>query len=609
MITLRYRATLLDDISLPATPGRGDFLPGATLLGAVARDYQEAERQGLSWDLFHSGAVSFGDARLLDPHTLSPVIRAPLSLHHPKRAEAERDSECLFVDFAAIPPKDRLSVWSDRPANERQPELLKAQIGSSGWLMHAHRGYTLKTSIDLDTQRAKEGALFGHAYLRSGQRLGFTVLIDEAHPKASQLKEFVSKALARPVYLGKSRSAEFGGVRLEPLSEVSAEWLESEPLVSGASQARETFLGALKENPENTSERIMSYLLLSETCLFDDLTGQVTLTPSPAHFGLDGRFRLAEDYCFTRTVSWTPFNGYRRRPDVQRVALSAGSVVSFVAPAQAWSALEVGLHLKRIELGVGLFTAEGLGRARAAHPYLKDPHEINHRRRLSSKGVRRVNDAQGFPAPPAGLLASWMLRKNQEEAFQEEALSVALDLMRPTKEREEARASTSRKSKDQSELCLIELSQFTRNKGNLPTRSQWRNIEFEARTFIHKKDGLKLLKERLIDGASAVIVSGKAKERWRLEPLSKREAFSSDEIKRKAGPAVATLLAERTYREHYQGTLERLCALLAQGAVPPNTDLISVAIDRLAPLVLVHAARLIAAKLQDQEALQDKEAR
>ena len=99
-IKLRYEMTLKEPVSLPATAGRSErgslkFIPGAMILGALAsRSYTQAQTQELAWDLFHSGAVSFGDAKPLADQ--APAIHTPLSIHHPKRSSEEQR---YYVDF------------------------------------------------------------------------------------------------------------------------------------------------------------------------------------------------------------------------------------------------------------------------------------------------------------------------------------------------------------------------------------------------------------------------------------------------------------------------------------------------------------------------------
>lgn len=593
---LRYQLTLKDAVSLPTTAGRGEgalgFIPGAMILGAVAsRGYNEAHRQGLAWDLFHSGVVSFGDATLLDPRTGAPAIRTPLSLHHLKRSNYEESVESKFMNFA------KLSL-SDRASREEgaQPEQTRGFITPSGWLDKAAIGYALKTSIEVDTQRASEGMLFGHQYLEAGLRLGFTVLIDDNSEDKEALKEFVSNLLIGDLRFGRSRSAEFGGASVSPITDPPQEWLDAEPDADVGSA------GARLQHPTDSRRSVIHYLLLSETCLIDEQTGEPTNNVSPSHLGFDpARFKYEPDYSFVRTTRWTPFNSYRGRPDFERVALTAGSVLTFSALDEDWDQIDFTVHLASIEQGIGDYVAEGMGRIKAAHPFLIRESSITSRRRAYPRF--KSKEMSQLPPSPNDQIGKWLAERRERELYEERALSIALALL--------DRASP---------LNLRVLIPNQRSSGRLPNQTQWRGVEWEARRALFKVGGSKFLRENLLRAPkrakaeegkrgdliepAGLLIRGKSKDVWRLEGDETYE--SGAPIKSKPGLAVVALLTPSTYDPYEEEHIQILVnatqrRLQAWGKANDPAKVRELIYDFLMPMVLTHVARAIAARLQQKE--------
>ena len=594
VIRLRYEMTLKEPVSLPATAGRSEqgslkFVPGAMVLGALAsQSYPQAQTQGLAWDLFHSGAVSFGDAKPITDQEQAPAIHTPLSIHHPKRSAEETRT---YVDFTRKVPAQRLSqAFSDEQGV--QFELTGSMVSSQGYMVKGSSSYALKTAIEFKSQRAKEGMLFGHSFLPAQTRLGFTVMIDEQHDQADQLKQFISTHLVGRHLIGKSRSAEFGSVDIKPVqTQANDAWAISEGSLPASWQA------CLKEHPSKSNQKILSILLLSETSLFDSVSGEVTLVPSPEQFMLDERFTYEPEYSFMRSTKWIPFNGYRKRNDMQRVALRAGSVISFSASEADWSSLSLETLLAAWSMGIGGFTNEGMGRISINHPSLQGDSWIK------PKPKKQKQESLDMPALPKGPLMSWLLVQQEQKLYDDLALDIALELMKP----------------DESQYQVHKLV-----KRSKPSINQWRNLEKTARRFMHKANGRQALFKVLFTGHSGsdaqesrsfgTLIRGKSKDEWKLTSDSLRdrsELFNDKDkhnlpikqaISARPGNAILAMMDQRFYQA-FPNQIERLNQVtkqrMAQESQSTSAEQCNEAMfERLIPLVITHVARMIARQKQ-----------
>ncbi len=138
--------------------------------------------------------------------------------------------------------------------------------------------------------------------------------------------------------LGRSRSAEYGRVRIEKAD-------RAETVQHGASDGK-----------------TLALWLLSDLALADR-HGRPTLDPDPETLDLDGRIDWG--HTFLRTRRYAPWNAYRHGYDRERLLLCAGGVISFTLNTPP------GAHtLARLEAGIGLFREAGLGRVWIEPPLL-----------------------------------------------------------------------------------------------------------------------------------------------------------------------------------------------------------------------------------------------
>ena len=342
MSSLYLRLELLSDVvatARSATVGGHQslsYIPGAQLLGAVAgKLYAELEQRDpeLAFQVFHSGRVRFGCA--LPGLDGGPAMPVPLAWHHPKGADwVAGDRVAPIVRNLSRVSRDTLSEWAGR-----QPkQVRRCFVDDDCRVVDPRVSYSMRTAIGAEG-RARDGFLFGIEALQRNNVCFARVDADEA-----RLLDLVRPVLVgdpgqedvgRVFYLGRSRAAEFGKVRI---SSCDASWQH-------------------KTQPPRPREALL--LCLSDLCLMDEV-GLPTLEPRPEYFGLPSSWSLDTARTFLRTRSYSPFNGKRRKPDLERQVIVAGSVLFFTANDAA-DGLDSKKVQQTLQSGVGACRQDGLG--------------------------------------------------------------------------------------------------------------------------------------------------------------------------------------------------------------------------------------------------------
>lgn len=324
MSRLSLRVTLLSDAAFTvdsATTGPAStlgYVPGATLYGAAAaalapRKHIAAGPARLSeaafFRAFIEGAVRFSDAL---PEVEGEIaLPIPLSLHTPKGGD----------------PKSVVNLARAHRGSTQLEQLRSGFLTPSLLLHEPHIQHDLRTAIGPDG-RARDRHLYGLATLRAGLSFRSTLASDD-----DELLTRVSEALVGRVRLGRSRTAELG------VSEIS--------LTTGA-------LIPVAQGP--TQELVL--LCTSDLALRDPTTGAPILAVSPSLLGLPADFVMVPERTFIRTRRYSPFNGHRRKPELERQVIVAGSVITVRAP----DAIDRDQVRRLLANGVGCYRNQGLGR-------------------------------------------------------------------------------------------------------------------------------------------------------------------------------------------------------------------------------------------------------
>lgn len=338
------------------------YIPGAALFGAAATHYSEfgAER---AFELFQSSRVRFENG-LLEVGGVR-ALPIPLSFHREKGIEHG--------------PVFNLAVGA-RP-KEKQLEPI-----GEGYFTHAqefasvHTAYTMRTSVE-EHGRARDGFLFGMELLKEGQAFRARLRAE----LAGDLEDVKKLLLGQTARLGRSRTAELGKVRVE-----AAESGTNFELVAGRTKR-------------------LVVLCVSDLALRDDETGAPRLEPRGSDFGVN-RARLDLGRSFLRFRRYSPFNGYRRRPDLERQVIVAGSVLVF-------DDADIDLDTVRahVESGAGEYTRDGLGEVLVQPRFLEEET-------LSIRAATAKKTSVPTAAPePSDELGRWLRTRNDAERHQRDA--------------------------------------------------------------------------------------------------------------------------------------------------------------------------------------------
>lgn len=314
MEKIKFTCTLLSDIILSgssATEGRHrtlDFIPGNNLLGVVARELYRSEDER-TWLLFHSGKVRFGDAH----PALNGVrgLHVPAAFYYPK---LEKEEGGIYVHHR-IENADAL----------RPLQLKQCRSGYFAFedhvvtAIHTVKDFVLKTAYDasrrgargVKDRDAKASALFGYECMGKGSTYCFEVELDD---EASAFRQEIIGALCGDRHIGRSRSAQFGWVRI----------------------AQEDYVDYGETNPGTADEGFVT-VYAEGRLLFMDANGLPTFQPTPHDLGIDDPEAVVEwDKCQVRTFQYAPWNFCRQAYDSDRCGIEKGSVF-VVRTAKAFS--------------------------------------------------------------------------------------------------------------------------------------------------------------------------------------------------------------------------------------------------------------------------------
>jgi hypothetical protein len=329
MKTLTFDCTFLSDVILnasSATAGTNevlDYIPGVKFLGIMAKKHYESIEADTDsiLNVFYSGNIRFGDAHLLCDGKRS--LKMPLDFFEGKNKEEDG------------------KIWIRHHLTEEDEEKQKGKIQlkqkRSGYFLpsekktvSANSDYSLKSAYDADYRRSKDKQMYGYKSIKKGSVWQFSVEIDDA---ANDFEAQIKTALIGERSLGKSRSAQYGRVKICIVSE--------NPESNYKTSAKD-----LKANTE-----IVLYAE-SNLCFVDEY-GQFTVTPSAQQLGFSDSAKIDWSKSQVRHRFYAPWIVKRSARDADRWIIEKGSVII------VHSEVEENVDLSK---GVGIFRAEGYGK-------------------------------------------------------------------------------------------------------------------------------------------------------------------------------------------------------------------------------------------------------
>lgn len=288
-----------------ATPESLPFLPGGMLWGAlVSSAYGAGVTQRQVLDDLHGTRLRVSDALPASDDGANLTLPAPRSLHLNKDTGE-------WVDWAE--PK------AARAAGYKQAKAMQIGPGSGVREVQVRMVNTLRTAIHPETLRADDGHFYGLQAIAAGQSFLSRLDGDDAAVTAA------AKALVGERFLGRSRSAEFGKVRI---ARVDAPTLPPQGNKSG------TYLWCL-----------------SDLAAHDRHYRPTERPDDPAGDSYKGFFGDLIDWSrsFVRHRTYSPYNAHWKTRQPERLVIERGSVIVLS------EGILTGLH------HFGLYQEQGLG--------------------------------------------------------------------------------------------------------------------------------------------------------------------------------------------------------------------------------------------------------
>ncbi len=385
MKKLKFKCTLLSDVILnmkSATTGPNetlDFIPGSNFLGIAAAALYPEVTPADALILFHSGKVRFGDAH--PSKNGFRGLRVPASMYYPKLSAPEKE---LYIHHLIPEDKDMgglqlkqcrngFYVFPDSNGSDKKAEQVRT-----------FTDFAVKSAYDRNQRRSKDEQLFGYQSLRKGLTMYFSVEIDDS---VAGLAEKIKEALENGDRIGRSRSAQYGRVKIE-----SADYLEEEG-----------------GKPLAGDKKGLVAVYADSRLIFLDEYGMPTFQPSAEQLGLKGEIDWGKSQ--VRTFRYAPWNFKRQCFDTDRCGIEKGSVIVVRLPE--------GYSPDLRPRTVGAYLNEGFGHVIYNPSFLAGDKEGNALYRLASD----TNEKDYHKPSNSGSLSSTLLsylhtRQEEESGYQ-----------------------------------------------------------------------------------------------------------------------------------------------------------------------------------------------
>lgn len=483
MKELKFKCTLLSDLILnrkSATTGPNetlDFIPGSNFLGIVASKLYTASSPSEASIMFHSGKVRYGDAH----PSLNGfrALRVPASMYYPKLSGPETE---LFIHH--LIPEDR--DMSDRQLKQCRRGFY--DFSGDGLYPIASKvrtetAFAVKSAYDRKERRAKDEQLFGYQSLRKGLTMYFSVEIDEdAIDSVGNMEKKIEQALVGERQIGRSRSAQYGLVRIEAT--------DYDEVISGAPMTK------------NGKNQVAVYA--DSRLIYLDEYGLPTFQPTADMLGLKGEIDWEKSQI--RTFRYAPWNFKRQSFDTDRCGIEKGSVFVVNLPE--------GFEPKLCSCYTGAYVNEGFGRVVYNPSFLEGDINGNATFRLGNAS-KEENSITTESSDTSDMSASPLLRYLKDMKMRDRETIKATDMVNEW------------------------VNRYARKFSKGDFASQWGNI----RSLAISASDISEINEELFatePEPTGYLVHGIAKEKWSGERLKLLKEFVKD-ANRALNPTMARL--------------------------------------------------------------------
>lgn len=336
-----------------------DCLPGSVFLGASAARLYNRDIFNLeaSYRVFQSGQVRFGNGL---PINSDGYVGYPV----PFCWFAEKNKQDVEIRHTinAIYNKDIISQdHRFRQCREGYVPLAQGKIAS---LFSPVSSYQMKTAIHPDTGTAADHQLFGYSSLPAGSRFIFCLEADE-NIEDRLFMRLEETLLATNIQIGRSRSAEYGAVRIEPFN-------------------YEQNLTIGEDNKDIIIWLLSDAVLVNERGLpvtnpeLKDLLWPILESAEHIQKVKDG-WNLNLKKSFLQHRYYAPFNSKYGRRELERIVLNKGSVLCFSRSNSLEPDLAIFEWLRKVQSsGIGVYRQNGLGKIWVNPPILDYPPVFHH---------------------------------------------------------------------------------------------------------------------------------------------------------------------------------------------------------------------------------------
>lgn len=299
MISMKFRCRLLSDVIFHSQSvveqlqRTTDFIPGNTFLGIMAKKYDEYS-ESMQMLLFHSGKVRFGDAHPVNADGNTRSLKIPAAMYYPKLKGMDGGCYIHHVynrakdkEDGGVPQQLKQCRNGFYVFNKEQHEMSQVILDKT---------LSLKSSYNRERRASEDGKMYINESMRSGATFLFDVESDDEN-----LKETIIKGLSGIHFVGRSRTAQFGRVLIEPYD----------------------YSDVLSTSTISDDSDITVYA--DGRLIFFDDNGSPTFRPTAEQLGIsNGQIDWSKSQI--RTFQYAPWNGKRYSCDTDRCGIEKGSV-------------------------------------------------------------------------------------------------------------------------------------------------------------------------------------------------------------------------------------------------------------------------------------------
>ena len=331
MTKVGFVVTFKDDIVLntnsATTMGLSDtldYIPGSNFLGILAANGGYEEFGEKSFQVFHSGAVRFGDAHIF--HKERSSLKLPYSYFVEKGKKMDEEAKVYIHHLLDKKRRDEL-----KKQGIQLKQVRSGYFNTDNKIESLHYSYTQKSSYDIKTRRSgsEDSDMFGYNAIVRGSEFYFEVNLEDVALKDTIVKIF-EKDEKR---LGKTKNNQYGRITIKQTDEIDQ---------------------VIKQQ---TIQDKTLYLYAKSNLALVDTAGNPLSTPDLTSLKLPDTCKINFENSQIRQKLYSSYNFKRQTRDYERIIIEKGSVI----------AIDLDEHFKLdeykslIKKGVGNFLSEGFG--------------------------------------------------------------------------------------------------------------------------------------------------------------------------------------------------------------------------------------------------------